>query len=340
MSFKVNWDLLNNTNQAQRLENFLNNTFENSPRPDFIGPISISNVSFGNVPPKIRVFQISQPSQELMKQVNKQMNPKQKPILQGDLIKNKLLNELVTLGGSPKKKEKEKGKEKEKIKRKVYSKTTPKKLAFQQLALEKKKMSPIQKKMQQRLSQKSTLEKDLENGLTSLFDFSPQKRRALKKKTTNMSTKSKTLNKPMTSSTTKTQSPPLKKNPKNWIPDINIEVYVDLHQIIHFTLETEFVLNIPRPRFVVLPVRIQFTGIKIHGKINLVLHNGRIAIFMDATNESGKKIDFPIEFQFKTEIGERGKESLNDLSDVEQFILQTMKNLVKERFIYPKMIVI
>lgn len=57
MSFDINWSLLD-SQLADKVVGFLNTAFESSPLPSFLGPISVSSVSFGDVDPNVELVDI------------------------------------------------------------------------------------------------------------------------------------------------------------------------------------------------------------------------------------------------------------------------------------------
>lgn len=67
MSFEINWDLLNDGVASKELASFLNSHLSSASlqqKPSFVGPISISNLSFGSQPPEIHVTDITEPFAE------------------------------------------------------------------------------------------------------------------------------------------------------------------------------------------------------------------------------------------------------------------------------------
>lgn len=64
MSFDINWSLLQDGVEADKLKTFLNSKFESVTRPNFLGPVQVSQLDFGTIPPEIAVTNISDPLEE------------------------------------------------------------------------------------------------------------------------------------------------------------------------------------------------------------------------------------------------------------------------------------
>ncbi|KND02576.1 uncharacterized protein SPPG_03034 [Spizellomyces punctatus DAOM BR117] len=64
MSFLINWDLLSDGAEADSLREFLNARFREIERPPFLGPLQVTELDFGDVPPDIAIKDISDPSPE------------------------------------------------------------------------------------------------------------------------------------------------------------------------------------------------------------------------------------------------------------------------------------
>ncbi|KAJ3046459.1 Mitochondrial distribution and morphology protein 12, partial [Rhizophlyctis rosea] len=61
MSFIIDWDLLNDGEDAARLRDFLNKRFANIQRPAFIGNIEVTDLDFGDEPPDLTINDICDP---------------------------------------------------------------------------------------------------------------------------------------------------------------------------------------------------------------------------------------------------------------------------------------
>ncbi|KAJ3151181.1 Mitochondrial distribution and morphology protein 12 [Geranomyces michiganensis] len=64
MSFLINWDLLADGAEAEGLRDFLNARFSTTTRPSFLGPLKVTELDFGDVPPEIAVVDICDPDPE------------------------------------------------------------------------------------------------------------------------------------------------------------------------------------------------------------------------------------------------------------------------------------
>lgn len=60
MSFEINWHLLNEEN-ADQLASFLNGKLQSEPLPPYIGPITISLLHLGSIPPQVSLLEIQDP---------------------------------------------------------------------------------------------------------------------------------------------------------------------------------------------------------------------------------------------------------------------------------------
>lgn len=63
MSFEIFWDKLD-SDMALSLQNYLNNFFKKTKRPDFLGEVVFSNADFGEIPPEIEIVDICDPIPE------------------------------------------------------------------------------------------------------------------------------------------------------------------------------------------------------------------------------------------------------------------------------------
>ncbi|TPX62098.1 hypothetical protein PhCBS80983_g00689 [Powellomyces hirtus] len=64
MSFLINWELLNDGAEAEGLREFLNARFREIERPPFLGPLKVTELDFGDVPPEVAVVDICDPAPE------------------------------------------------------------------------------------------------------------------------------------------------------------------------------------------------------------------------------------------------------------------------------------
>ncbi|KAI8909399.1 hypothetical protein DFJ77DRAFT_433549 [Powellomyces hirtus] len=64
MSFLINWKLLNDGAEAEGLREFLNARFREIERPPFLGPLKVTELDFGDVPPEVAVVDICDPAPE------------------------------------------------------------------------------------------------------------------------------------------------------------------------------------------------------------------------------------------------------------------------------------
>ncbi|KAJ3021337.1 Mitochondrial distribution and morphology protein 12 [Thoreauomyces humboldtii] len=64
MSFLINWDLLNDGQEAEALRSFLNARFRQIDLPPFLGPLQVTELDFGDVPPEVAVIDICDPAPE------------------------------------------------------------------------------------------------------------------------------------------------------------------------------------------------------------------------------------------------------------------------------------
>ncbi|KAI9014150.1 hypothetical protein DFJ74DRAFT_709709 [Hyaloraphidium curvatum] len=61
MSFDINWSLLKDTELAATVLNVLNDYFARVERPSFIGPISMLEFDFGDLPPEVEIVNLTEP---------------------------------------------------------------------------------------------------------------------------------------------------------------------------------------------------------------------------------------------------------------------------------------
>jgi distribution and morphology protein 12 len=64
MSFAINWDLLADGEIAERLRTWLNDRFDEIDRPSFLGPLKVTELDFGDVPPNIEIKDVCDPIPE------------------------------------------------------------------------------------------------------------------------------------------------------------------------------------------------------------------------------------------------------------------------------------
>ncbi|KAH8899274.1 hypothetical protein GQ53DRAFT_741401 [Thozetella sp. PMI_491] len=118
-------------------------------------------------------------------------------------------------------------------------------------------------------------------------------------------------------------------------------------------LTTEILLDYPMPSFVGIPVRLSITGLTFDG-VGVVAHirkrvhfcflspeDAFTAIGGDAAGESaagGAKLGGLLqEIRVESEIGQResGKQSLKNVGKVERFVLEQVRRIFEEEFVYP-----
>ena len=64
MSFLINWPVLTSGPEQDQLKDFLNSKFESVSRPNFLGPIRVTELTFGTIPPEIAIVDFTDPMPE------------------------------------------------------------------------------------------------------------------------------------------------------------------------------------------------------------------------------------------------------------------------------------
>ena len=74
MSFQINWDLLADGVEANKLKEFINERFQTEERPLFLGEIQVTELDFGDIPPEIAVENITDPLEEFYYEEDEEYN--------------------------------------------------------------------------------------------------------------------------------------------------------------------------------------------------------------------------------------------------------------------------
>jgi distribution and morphology protein 12 len=64
MSLDINWTVLRQGLEEMNLQQFLNTQFETIQRPDFLGPLEVTMIDFGTIPPEMEIANITDPLEE------------------------------------------------------------------------------------------------------------------------------------------------------------------------------------------------------------------------------------------------------------------------------------
>jgi distribution and morphology protein 12 len=64
MSLDINWTVLRQSMEDLNLQQVLNSQFASIERPDFLGPLDVTYIDFGTIPPEMEIVNITDPLQE------------------------------------------------------------------------------------------------------------------------------------------------------------------------------------------------------------------------------------------------------------------------------------
>lgn len=133
--------------------------------------------------------------------------------------------------------------------------------------------------------------------------------------------------------------------------DVQIEMLLNARgNDMHITIETELFIDFPSPRFLSLPVKLTITGIHLVATIIVAKLSDRINFcFLDP---EFNKIEPPQpsrprqsmapqpptilrELHIESEVGEKGRQVLKNVTKVERFVADQLRSLVEDNLVFP-----
>lgn len=126
---------------------------------------------------------------------------------------------------------------------------------------------------------------------------------------------------------------------------MRVEVDIDYSDCIAVSIDTKLVLNLPRPRFAVLPISLGLTVERFSGTLAIELFSSDDSSFlpqssMQAPPRSRHELHFSLHPDFALDavatslVGSRAK--LQDVPKIEQLLIGRLRSFVHDRFVWPK----
>lgn len=108
---------------------------------------------------------------------------------------------------------------------------------------------------------------------------------------------------------------------------------------VRMEMTAELLIDYPAPSFVSLPVRLLLTGLTFDGTA-VIAHIRKRAHFCfvdDGSDDSGGVASMLKEIKIESEIGEkgRGKQVLKNVGKVERFVLDRVRRILEDEFVFP-----
>ncbi|KAJ3213340.1 Mitochondrial distribution and morphology protein 12 [Dinochytrium kinnereticum] len=114
--------------------------------------------------------------------------------------------------------------------------------------------------------------------------------------------------------------------------DIQMEILVDYKGNMRISVSTELIVNQPTPAFMVLPLTLTLTGFSFQAVAMISYLGDRINFcFKEPTDGEGLFKDISID----SEVGDRDRQVLKNVSKIEKFIVEQVRELVSRHLIYP-----
>jgi len=112
--------------------------------------------------------------------------------------------------------------------------------------------------------------------------------------------------------------------------DLEIKLQVEYSGNAKISIETELLINFPKPRFATLPVSLSLSEFIFEGTVHISHHNGKIFVsFEESENGPMKSV------KVDSHLGDRAKEVRSNLGRVESFIVEQLKAKLKKALVHP-----
>ncbi|KAG0701746.1 hypothetical protein DFH29DRAFT_543187 [Suillus ampliporus] len=156
-------------------------------------------------------------------------------------------------------------------------------------------------------------------------------------------------------------------NPSPNSPDLQLHLYLNWHSNLRLTLTTSLLINYPSPSFMSLPIKLSVTGLVFTGEVAVAYEGSRGRVHLcvldeldpygpackrprsqsstppDVDEDSGKRDGKPLpvgqrllpSILIESEIGQADKHVLKNVTRVERFIQDVIRNTVEEELVFP-----
>ncbi|KAG1728609.1 uncharacterized protein EDB91DRAFT_1060448 [Suillus paluster] len=170
---------------------------------------------------------------------------------------------------------------------------------------------------------------------------------------------------PMTESVPPESEPTPTPSPNS--PDLQLHLYLNWHSNLRLTLTTSLLINYPSPSFMSLPIKLSVTGLVFTGEVAVAYEGSRGRVHLcvldeldpygptckrprsqsstppDIDEDSGKRDGKPLpvgqrllpSILIESEIGQADKHVLKNVTRVERFIQDVIRNTVEEELVFP-----
>ncbi|KAG2363394.1 hypothetical protein BDR07DRAFT_1404210 [Suillus spraguei] len=150
-------------------------------------------------------------------------------------------------------------------------------------------------------------------------------------------------------------------------PDLQLHLYLNWHSNLRLTLTTSLLINYPSPSFMSLPIKLSVTGLVFTGEVAVAYEGSRGRVHLcildeldpygpackrtrsqtstppEMDEDSGKRDGKPLpigqrllpSILIESEIGQADKHVLKNVTRVERFIQDVIRNTVEEELVFP-----
>ncbi|KAG2103952.1 hypothetical protein BD769DRAFT_1654766 [Suillus cothurnatus] len=156
-------------------------------------------------------------------------------------------------------------------------------------------------------------------------------------------------------------------NPPSDNPDLQLHLYLNWHSNLRLTLTTSLLINYPSPSFMSLPIKLSVTGLVFTGEVAVAYEGSRGRVHLcildeldpygpackrprsqtssppETDEDNGKRDGKPLpigqrllpSILIESEIGQADKHVLKNVTRVERFIQDVIRNTVEEELVFP-----
>ncbi|KAG1734291.1 hypothetical protein EDB19DRAFT_1928950 [Suillus lakei] len=127
-------------------------------------------------------------------------------------------------------------------------------------------------------------------------------------------------------------------------PDLQLHLYLNWHSNLRLTLTTSLLINYPSPSFMSLPIKLSVTGLVFTGEVAVAYEGSpQTSTPPEMDEDSGKRDGKPLpigqrllpSILIESEIGQADKHVLKNVTRVERFIQDVIRNTVEEELVFP-----
>ncbi|KAJ3329654.1 Mitochondrial distribution and morphology protein 12 [Blyttiomyces sp. JEL0837] len=114
--------------------------------------------------------------------------------------------------------------------------------------------------------------------------------------------------------------------------DVQVELLVDYRGNLRFSVSTELIVNQPTPGFITLPLTLTLTGFSFTALAIICYLGDKISFCLREIEESDSLLK---DISIESEVGDKNRQVLKNVSKIEKFVVEQVRNVVSDHLVYP-----